>query len=339
MRAGMVTVAAVVLVLLAGCAAQDAGAGETTRPPSTGAAGPADGCQPVAGDAIVVLEDDLQVWPAQNVVPAIYPFAVEAPLVAALDAASASLDTQTLAALNRSVDVDGLAPGDVGAAYVADARIPVTDTGGSGPVVVGAGGTSESAVLAHIYAGVLAQAGYEPEVRVVGEREIAVPALTTGEITVVPEYTGALQAYLQSVPDPDAPGSSPAATEPTGEPVASTPEALSGLGERVGLAFGTPSPARRDLAIAVTTTFAEEHGVSTLSDLAEACRGGVILGGPPTLADRAVELPELEEAYGLTVSRYTSLDDGGPLTKSALKSGQVALGLVYTTDAALAPTG
>lgn len=339
MRRALPALAGAVL-LLAGCGGGGStatGASAATTTASTpGASEPAE-CRPVAGDSIVVLEDDQQVWPAQNVIPAVHAFSAEPALLAALDAASAALDTATLAGLNRAVDIEGAAPEAVGAAYVEDARIPVTDTSGSGPVVIGSSGTSESVVLAHVYAGALAKAGYAPEVRVVGGRETALPALTSGEITVLPEYTSDLATYLQSGAASPGPTGTPTVDEPTEAVVENPAEALPGLAEPIGIVFGEASPARRDLAVAVTNTFASEHAVATLSELAAACGGGVVLGGPPELADREVELPGLEEAYGLSVSRYTSLDDGGPLTKSALMSGQVTLGLVYTTDAALAP--
>ena len=36
------------------------------------------------------------------------------------------------------------------------------------------------------------------------------------------------------------------------------------------------------------------------------------------------------------IAEFTSLDAGGPLTKAALTQGQIALGLVFSSDAALA---
>ena len=103
----------------------------------------------------------------------------------------------------------------------------------------------------------------------------------------------------------------------------------------VGLVFGTPSPAQDQNAFAVTTAFAEEYGVSTLTELAETC-GELVLGGPPECPERPFCQPGLEEVYGLDVAEFVSLDPGGPLTKAALQQGEVALGLVFSSDAALA---
>lgn len=43
----------------------------------------------------------------------------------------------------------------------------------------------------------------------------------------------------------------------------------------------------------------------------------------------------LEKTYGLGVTEFTSLDAGGPLTRTALLQGKIAVGLVFSSDAAL----
>ena len=100
--------------------------------------------------------------------------------------------------------------------------------------------------------------------------------------------------------------------------------------------FGKPSAAQDQNAFAVTKAFADKHGVKTLSDLAEACGSGLVLGGPPECPERPFCQPGLEETYGLAFGSFSSLDAGGPLTKTALKQGKVTVGLVFSSDAALA---
>jgi osmoprotectant transport system substrate-binding protein len=85
----------------------------------------------------------------------------------------------------------------------------------------------------------------------------------------------------------------------------------------------------------VTTAFAKEHDVSTLSELAKAC-GNLTLGGPVECPDRPFCQPGLEKTYGMKFSEFVSLDAGGPLTKQALTAGDIALGMVFSSDAALA---
>ena len=99
--------------------------------------------------------------------------------------------------------------------------------------------------------------------------------------------------------------------------------------------FGEPSEAADQNAFAVTTAFADKYGVETLSDLAGACGGGLVLGGPPECPERPFCQPGLEETYGLAFDSFSALDAGGPLSKTALTQGKVSLALVFSSDAAL----
>ena len=49
-----------------------------------------------------------------------------------------------------------------------------------GAITIGAFDFGESKILAYLYSGVLEKAGYEPIVKVVGNREIVEPALESG---------------------------------------------------------------------------------------------------------------------------------------------------------------
>ena len=112
--------------------------------------------------------------------------------------------------------------------------------------------------------------------------------------------------------------------------------ALRSLGANAGLVFGNPSMAQDQNAFAVTKAFADAHGITSLSELAATCGGGVTLGGPPECPQRAFCEPGLEKTYGIHVTEFTSLDAGGPQTKAALQQGKVAVGLVFSSDGSLA---
>jgi osmoprotectant transport system substrate-binding protein len=285
----------------------------------------------IAGQQLVVLEDDRQLQTVDNVIPAIHAASAEPALIDALDAVSAVLDTPTLIDLNKQVVIDRNTSSEVAAAFIEEADPAVAAGSGSGDVVVGAGNFPESATLAEIYAGALREAGYSASVRTIGNRETYLPALIGGELTIVPEYVGTLTEFLNK-----------RANGPDAEAVASgdldaTVEALRGLGEEAGLAFGEPAEAADQNAFAVTQAFAEEHGVSTLSDLAE-WGGEITLGGPPECPERPFCQPGLEETYGLEIVEFVSLDTGGPLTKTALRQGEITLGLVFSSDAEFATT-
>jgi osmoprotectant transport system substrate-binding protein len=327
-------VGAALLLLVAACGEPGSSGGGTTEPAPTATADGAEAraaCDPVPGDALVVLEDDLGLQTVDNIVPAVNADAAAANpgLLAVLDSVSATLDTATLIELNRAVDVERRTSSEVAAEYVAEQGLDSQEQVGAGAsVLVGAANFSESATLAEIYAAALDAAGFDASTQTIGNRETYLPALELGDLTVVPEYVGTLTEFLnKAVNGADA------------EAVASsdldaTVSELAALGEQVGLVFGEPAEAQDQNAFAVTVAFAEAHGLTTLSDLAETC-GAVALGGPPECPDRPFCQVGLEQLYGIEIGEFTSLDAGGPLTKAALQQGQIALGLVFSSDAAL----
>lgn len=286
-------------------------------------------CDPVAGDELVVLDDDKGLQTVDNIIPAINAEASSPELVDALNEVSAALDTTKLIALNKQVDIDRKTSPNVAKEFVESEGLG-TVTGGSGKVTIGAANFGENQTLANIYAEVLNAAGFEASVKTVGNRELYEPALEKGELDVVPEYAGTLTEFINK-----------AQNGATAAPLASgdldaTVTALTGLGEKAGLVFGEPSAAADQNAFAVTTAFADEHGVTTLSDLAEACGAGLVLGGPPECPERPFCQPGLEETYGLVFDNFSALDAGGPLSKTALQQGKVSIALVFSSDAALA---
>ncbi|SNS67735.1 osmoprotectant transport system substrate-binding protein [Geodermatophilus pulveris] len=322
---------AVAGVLLTAC-------GESGSSGSSGAGASAtasgDACAPVAGDQLVVLEDDQQLQNADNVVPAVNMATAQAnpALLPALDAVSAAMTTAELIELNGAVDLQRQNAEDVAAAWVEENVDAAALQQGSGPIVVGGANFTESTILADVYADVLTAAGFDASVREVGNRELYLPALISGsEIQVFPEYLSTATEFLNRQVN----GS-------TAEPVASgdvqaTLTALRPLAEQVGLVFGRPSEAADQNAFAVTRAFADELGVSTLSELADACGdGSLVLGGPTECPDRPFCQPGLEETYGLQFAEFRELDAGGPLTKAALQQGEVSIGLVFSSDGALA---
>ncbi|MBL0887104.1 glycine betaine ABC transporter substrate-binding protein [Myceligenerans indicum] len=320
--------AVVSLTVLTACGEPGSAGGDTATDGTDVAAT----CEPVAGDEIVVLGDDQHLQTVDNIIPAVNADTAEQhpELVGLLDQVSAALDTDTLIGLNRAVDIDRKTSQEVAADFVASAGIEVEKADDAGPITVGAADFAESATLGNIYAEVLDAAGYDAEVTTIGNREAYLPALEKGEqVQVVPEYVGTLTEFINL--DVNGPDATPVASSD----LDATVEGLRGLGDQVGLAVGEPSAAQDQNAFAVTTAFAQEHGVETLSDLAQAC-DGLILGAGPECTERPFCQPGLEETYGMTFSEFRSLDAGGPLTKEALKQGEITLGLVFSSDGSLA---
>jgi osmoprotectant transport system substrate-binding protein len=65
----------------------------------------------------------------------------------------------------------------------------------------------------------------------------------------------------------------------------------------------------------------------------------LILGGPPECPERPFCAIGLKETYGLEFKEFKPLDAGGPITVEAVKGGQVDVGLLFTSDPAIAVNG
>jgi osmoprotectant transport system substrate-binding protein len=291
-------------------------------------------CAPVAGDQLVVLQDDKHLQNSDNIVPAVNAKTASADpaLIPALNAVSAKLTTPQLIDLNAAVDVDRKSATDVASSWVSSSKVTQGLQKGSGTVVVGGGNFTESTVLANIYADVLKSAGFDASVQAVGNREVYLPALESGQqIQVFPEYLATVTDFINR-----AANGADAASIATPDPQ-QTLAALQPLAAKAGLTFGTPSAATDQNAFAVSKKFADKLGVTTLSQLAGKCGdGSLVLGGPTECPQRTFCQPGLEKTYGLKFASFRQLDAGGPLTKAAIEKGQVSIGLVFSSDGALA---
>jgi len=188
--------------------------------------------------------------------------------------------------------------------------------GDSKAITIGSAAFPENEIIAEIYAEALEEKGFTVKKQLnIGAREVYIPALTNGEIDLVPEYTGNLLTYL----DPKA--------------TASAPDAVtSALGKAVpaGLTVLEPAPAEDKDSLNVTAAFAKENGVKTIADLAKV--DGLRLAANPEFKQRAYGIPGLEKVYGITGISFTPISDGGgPATVKALVSGKVDVADIYST--------
>jgi osmoprotectant transport system substrate-binding protein len=321
--------------LVAACGQSGSSSGSAGGTASGGSAS-GSACAPVAGDQLVVLQDDKHLQNADNVVPLVYaPTAQQNPaLLPALNAISAKLTTDDLIQMNADVDVNRMSATDVASKWVNSSKVTDGLQKGSGSVVVGGANFTESTILANVYADVLKSAGFNASVQAVGSRDLYLKALEAGQIQAFPEYLATVtEALNKDVNGPDAQQVASGDVQKTlaaGQPLAS----------QKGLTFGTPSKAADENAYAVTTKFADKLGVKTLSDLASKCGdGSLILGGAPECPTRPFCQPGLEKTYGLKFASFKPLDAGGPLTKTATLKGTVALGEVFSSDGSLAKNG
>jgi len=188
-----------------------------------------------------------------------------------------------------------------------------------GSVVVGSTNFSEQEILAHMYAIVLEDAGYDVETKLkLGSREVVEPALEAGEIDLYPEYAATLLEFLNK-------GAGEASAD-----VDETVDTLRPLAEEKGFTVLEPSEAQDQNAIVVLPETAEEHGLEAISDL-EPVAGELVFGGPPECPERPFCLLGLEETYGLSFKEFRPLDAGGPLTREALENGTIDVGLFFSS--------
>jgi osmoprotectant transport system substrate-binding protein len=92
-----------------------------------------------------------------------------------------------------------------------------------------------------------------------------------------------------------------------------------------------PAPAQDGNAIVVTAATAARYHLHSIADLGGLARR-FVFGGPPECPERPYCLPGLERTYGLHFKAFTPTDAGGPLTLQALNTGQISVGLLFTTD-------
>ena len=217
-------------------------------------------------------------------------------------AAGAALASLTLAACGTVESLEGRASMD------------------ASTIIVGSQDYYSNEILAEVYAQALEGSGFQVERQLrIGQREVYMPEIEAGAIDVFPEYTGNLLQYL------DQNASARTSQEVYDALATALPMGLRALDQ---------SPATDQDSYAVTSTFAAEHSVTSIGDLAGA--GPLVLGGNSELETRPYGPMGLAQTYGVSVDFTPIEDSGGPLTIKALKDGDIQLANIYSSDPALA---
>ncbi len=178
----------------------------------------------------------------------------------------------------------------------------------------------ESELLAEIYAQALQAGGFDTQLeRRLGPRELVEPALASGLVEFVPEYSGTALEFL-----------SLGAAEPTSD-AAVTRAALRRTVDDDRIVALDPAPAQDANAVVVTRELADRYQLDEVSDL-EAVAPRLTIGGPPECPTRPFCLDGLGRVYGLEFENFLPLDTGGPLTHQALAGGHVDVAVLFTTD-------
>ncbi|ART64772.1 ABC transporter substrate-binding protein [Kushneria marisflavi] len=206
----------------------------------------------------------------------------------------------------------------------ADNNAAQNDDSDQATVTIGSTNFPEQLILANIYADVLKNDGVNVNTRLnLGSREVVFPALTNGEIDLLPEYSGALMTYLdQDEAHADA---------------RSNDDVMAALRSILpdGIEALEASPAEDRDALVVTRETADQYNLKTFSDLAPVS-GELTLGGPPETRTRDVGIPGLKRVYNIEFANFRSLDAGGPLTRGALANGDIDVARMFSSQGAIA---
>lgn len=200
-----------------------------------------------------------------------------------------------------------------------------TDEGGgqSNPktITVGSANFSENVLLAEMYAQALQAEGMQVNKKLnIGAREVYIPAVMDGSIDLMPEYTGNLLLHF------DEKATETASDEVDAALHKALPDNLVALNK---------SEAVDEDALVVRRETAEKHNLETIADL-KPIASDLVVGGSPEFRERKSGLKGLQEVYGLQFKEFKTLDVAGPITVEALKSGEVDVSQLFTTQSAIA---
>jgi osmoprotectant transport system substrate-binding protein len=194
------------------------------------------------------------------------------------------------------------------------------------PITVASFNFAESQILAEAYGQVLEANGYTVQYKhKLGNREIVFPALEKGDINFVPEYLATVLAFVTK------------STTKVGDAAQAHKELTAALGEKKIATFEFSSAVDTN-AFVVTKATAQKYNLKKMSDLAAVAKQ-LVLGAPPECPQRPFCIQGLKTTYGIEFKEFKPLDAGGPLTVVAVESGQVDVGLLFSTDAQIAAKG
>jgi osmoprotectant transport system substrate-binding protein len=190
-------------------------------------------------------------------------------------------------------------------------------SGDAKSLTVGSANFGESEILAYIYGGALADKGYTIKYNPsIGARTAYLGALKSGQINLVPEYSGALLNYLDT-----------SASAVTAE---DQKTAIDGKISSINAKTFDLAPGADADSINVTSSFASKHGLTSIADLSKA--GTATVAAAPEAAAATGWFPRLVKAYGLKNLKFKAINDGGgKTTVSALTSDQVQAADIYST--------
>lgn len=189
---------------------------------------------------------------------------------------------------------------------------------GERSITIGSAGFYEAQLMGEIYAQALEANGYTVERTLgIGPRDTTQPAHESGEFDLQPEYIGSLLTFLGGTA--------------SGDPEETFGELETALAD-VGLTALDYAPAQDQNAFVVRQETADEHSLTTMSDLADVA-GDLVWGLPPECETNELCSGALEE-YGITyadiqVESYDACD--APMA-TALNDGVIDIAELCSTQ-------
>jgi len=202
----------------------------------------------------------------------------------------------------------------------------------AGPVRIGSKNFTEQLILGEMYALLLEQAGIPVETSLnLGGTAVAHEALVNGDIDLYPEYTGTaltvvLETPIESVQATPVPEGA-SIDERVYEIVARE------YADRFDLVWLDQVPFNNTQALAVKRSFAEERGISTISELAEIADELTIVA-PSDFVERPDGLEGLQEFYGMEFGEVLSVEPG--IRYQAIENDEAEVVLAFGTDGQVA---
>jgi osmoprotectant transport system substrate-binding protein len=192
-----------------------------------------------------------------------------------------------------------------------------------GTIVVGSNNFAESILLGDIYGEALKAKGlkvsYKPNI---GSRETTYGLIKDGSLTVLPEYNGALLAYLDAK-------ATPTTVETTDAAITAKLDSK--------LAVLKPAAAQDKDSVTLNAATAKKYNLTASSSIADLATVApkLVMGASPEFQTRHQGLVGLKSVYGVTFKSFKALDAGGSLTLAALKNNSTQAGDIFTTDPAI----
>lgn len=208
------------------------------------------------------------------------------------------------------------------------------------PVRIGSKNFTEQLILGEMYALLLENAGIATETSLnLGGTLVAHEALLAGEIDLYPEYTGTGLTAVLEIPIESVTAGTPVAGAATpADQVVSVDQQVFDIVseeylERFDLVWLDESAFNNTQALAVKRAFAEERGISTISELAEIA-GELTIVAPSDFVERPDGLQGLDAFYEMEFGNVLSVEPG--IRYQALQEDQAQVVLAFGTDGQVA---